>query len=125
MDLLMAIPSRTLRTLRSHFRKHDNDLQLAKDLWNDYRGGTNMQNGRVKALKQAPMRLQYEIKPDLQVIDTWGRTLHVFHSPIQEWDLPLKEQLADLARYMTRSDMQCIDRGFDVLGTMEALKKFD
>ena len=74
-----------------------------------------MQNGVVKALRQALARLQCEIKPDLQVVDTWGRTLHVCHSPIQEWDLSLKEQLADLARYMTRSDMQCVDKGFDVV----------
>ena len=75
MDLLMAIPSRTLRTLRSHFRKHEDDLHLAKDLWNDYHGGTHMQNGPVKALKQALMRLRFEIKPDLQVMHAWGKTV--------------------------------------------------
>ena len=82
-----------------------------------------MQNGPVKALGQALARLQYEIKPDLQVVDTWGRTLHVCHSPIQEWDLSLKEQVHDLARHMTGSDMQCVDRGFDVVGTLKALQK--
>ena len=124
VDLLLAIPSRTLRTLRSHFRKHENDLELATNLWNDYMGITPMQHGLAKALRQALVRLQYEIKPDLQVVDTWGRTLHICHSPIQEWDLSLKEQLHDLARYRTRSDMQCVDRGFDVVGTLKALQKF-
>ena len=38
--------------------------------------------------------------------------------------MSLKEQLADLARFITRSDMQCIDRGFDVEGTMKALQSF-
>ena len=83
-----------------------------------------MQNGLVKAIRQALLRMNYHIQPDLQVTDTWGRTLHICDSPIQEWELPLKEQLADLARYMTRSDMHCIDRGFDVTGTMEALQSF-
>ena len=78
----------------------------------------------MKALRQALARLQYEIKPNFQVVDTWGRTLHICHSPVQEWDLSVREQLHDLARYMTRSDMQCIDRGFDVVGTLKALQKF-
>ena len=70
VDILYAIPSRSLRTLRSHFRKHACDLGVARDLWNDYKDEVPMQNGQVKAIRQALLRLKYHIKPDLQVIDT-------------------------------------------------------
>lgn len=124
IDILHAVPSRSLRSLRSHFCKHKGDLDIARALWNEYRNEIPMQNGQVKAIRQALVRLQYQIKPDLHVIDAWGRTLHICDSPIHEWELLLKEQLADLARYMTRSDMPFIDRGFDVEGTMKALQSF-
>ena len=68
--------------------------------------------------------MNYIIGPDMQATDTWGRTLHICHSAIQEWDLSLNEQLTDQARYMTRSDMQCTSSGFDLEGTMKALRKF-
>lgn len=124
IDILHAIPSRSLRTLCSHFRKHTGDLTIARDFCNDYREDIPMQNGPVKAIRQALMRLQHQIKPDLQVVDTWGSALHICDSPIQEWELLLKEQLADLARYMARSDMQCINRSFDVERAMKALQSF-
>ena len=77
IDILLGIPSRTIRTLRSHFRKHKEDLQMADRLWNDYHTDVRMQNGPVKALRQALLRLHCIIKPDMHATDTWGRTLHI------------------------------------------------
>ena len=57
-------------------------------------------------------------------VDAWGGTLHLCDAPIQKWGVSLKEQLADMARLLTRSDMQCINRGFNVLGTMKAIQSF-
>ena len=100
---------------------------MANRLWNNYYyyySDARMHNGAVKALRQALLRLHYIIKADMQAKDTCGRTQHVCHSAIQEWDLSLNEQLTDHARYTTRSDMQCNARGSDSIGTMKALQKF-
>ena len=77
---------------------------------NRHHGRTKVQNGFVKVFVQALEGWRCQIEPDFIVVQAWQRQMHICDSPIQECEIRLKEQLANIARFMTRSDMQCMGR---------------